>query len=80
MELDFPCSAKAFLDYNNDFEKQKTISNENMDQFKIDRNIKPYMDVFYLSYKKVSVISARDLAYVKISKRLDSEGNEVKMD
>ena len=38
------------------------------------------MDVFYLSYKKVYMISARDLAYVKISKRIDLEGNEVNID
>jgi len=38
------------------------------------------MDIFYLSYKKVSIVSARDLVYVKTYKKLDKNDREIKMD
>ena len=54
-----------------DIEKQKTNLNENTNEFYLDRKIRDYMKLYYISFKKVYMVSARDLVYIRSTKKLD---------
>ncbi|CAD8115853.1 unnamed protein product [Paramecium sonneborni] len=68
-----PCYPQKFIDYMGNFNEQKKLD-DRIDQFKcISKNVEDKEQIIYLSYKKVSILSARDFIYFKKTKLIDED-------
>ncbi|CAK57504.1 unnamed protein product (macronuclear) [Paramecium tetraurelia] len=71
-----PCNPKRFIYYMGNFQEQKQLDLR-IDQFRcISKNKEDQEQIIYLSYKSVSIISARDFIYFKKTKLID-ETNDI---
>ena len=69
-----PCSPETFLRFMNDIPEQTKIDTH-LDKFYIAKELKPDLNMIYLSYKKVLISSPRELIYIKLIKQINKEQN-----
>ena len=69
-----PCPPETFLRFMNNIPEQTKIDTH-LDKFYIAKELKPDINVIYLSYKKVLITAPRELIYLKAIKNIDREKN-----